>query len=325
MPAPLREALFDASEEERGRIERIWDVLGRHQPPGEIEPSIDDAWSDLNVRLQASKRRRRSIPGAPDRRSRRRRVLRTGIAGAATCAVLLVAWFLVDPVTITVEPGTQREITLPDGSTVHINSATDLRYARYFHLVRIVPVNRWVHLDGEAFFEVASNGSGFIVSTSEARIEVLGTEFNVRSRPGFRDGGTEVVLASGRVRVTSASNPDRTMVLSEPGTSGTVLEAGDIRTWSSDDAVSLEHALAWRQHGFAAVDRPLGSILDEVERRFGVTIAPRDGIDPAELMSLFYLRGGTADQILRDVCLAQECTYRETSRGYALESRNPSF
>lgn len=70
------------------------------------------------------------------------------------------------------------EIHLPDGSLVHLNSYSELEYPEKFKISR-----RSVRLTGEGFFEVAHDpGKPFQVNVADrARVEVLGTSFNIES------------------------------------------------------------------------------------------------------------------------------------------------
>jgi ferric-dicitrate binding protein FerR (iron transport regulator) len=63
---------------------------------------------------------------------------------------------------------------LPDGSQVYLNHHSSISYHEDFD-------PRKVNLDGEAFFTVVSNESIFTVVTAHGDIEVLGTEFNVKT------------------------------------------------------------------------------------------------------------------------------------------------
>jgi transmembrane sensor len=337
IPPGLRDSLRDEPDEKRRRIEQIWNLLGEFRPPDEVEVSTDEAWSDLVNHLEPSSSEatlHQLSDRCPhlkdgrlqrvDRRPRRNRRVVVGVAIAAAAVAVFGIWF-IQPITISVEPGRHAEVILPDGSVVEINSATELRYARGFAVPVWSRAERRVIISGEAFFRVEPSRRPFVVETSDARIEAVGTTFNVRSRPGAMEGGTQVTLKSGRIRLYAMSDPDGAVILSDPGAGGLVSAAGRIHTSTAESAAPLEHVLAWRDRGFATVDRPLGAVLDEVERRYGVTIAPRMGVDPIERMSLFYPRGGTVDQILRDVCLIQGCTYRETSRGFALSAPDTSL
>ncbi|HET8809678.1 MAG TPA: FecR domain-containing protein, partial [Flavobacteriaceae bacterium] len=75
--------------------------------------------------------------------------------------------------------GTTENIVLPDGSSVVLNAVSSLRYDP-----ENWEQNREVHLTGEAFFHVAK-GEQFNVVTDAGTISVLGTQFNVKQRPGY--------------------------------------------------------------------------------------------------------------------------------------------
>ncbi len=90
-----------------------------------------------------------------------------------------------------------RKLTLPDGSTVRMAPGTELQYAEDFTM------KRSVKLSGEAFFAVEKVADNpFTVETEELTVTVLGTEFNIKARPG--DAETLVSLASGRLEVKAA-------------------------------------------------------------------------------------------------------------------------
>lgn len=235
------------------------------------------------------------------------------------------------PVTVTTPPGEQQVVRLPDGSSVETNSATTLQHSRLF---AIVPGGlgggRRIVLDGEAYFHVVASDEPFFVETKDATVEVLGTEFNVRARNTPDETGTSVTLAYGRVRISSRSTTDSvsssrtptSVVLSNAGDAAQVGSAGTITRSNGSEGSALDYALAWRSSGFAAIDRPLRSILDEMEHRYDMEISPREGVDLGAPINVFYLRGAEPEQILRDICLSQSCRYRKTSRGYALVVRD---
>lgn len=65
-------------------------------------------------------------------------------------------------------------IELPDGSTAFLNENSSIEYIETFE-------NRTIKQKGEVFYIVKSNKVPFIVETANGNIEVLGTEFNVKS------------------------------------------------------------------------------------------------------------------------------------------------
>jgi transmembrane sensor len=177
-----------------------------------------------------------------------------------------------------------------------------------------------VRLDGEAFFSVVESDRAFRVETPNAQVEVLGTRFTVRTRADDAPPMTTVALESGRVRFLSQSESNRgprgSVVLSEVGETSRVV---DTEVPSAPTTIQLKYVQAWREGGFAIADASLPTVLRELERRFGVTLQLRVPAADTEAMTLHYSpENAQLDAILRDVCVIQGLTYRETSRGYEL-------
>jgi len=246
-------------------------------------------------------------------------------AGLAVAAVVLVGglWLWRQPVTVTTPPGQQRTATLPDGSTVDLNSGTTLSYRRDFQAWPFIDAGRRaMRLEGEAFFEVEGAPRPFVIKTASAEVAVTGTRFNVRARPEVGPGGqapdtpeTEVTLVEGRVEVSSRDRPGQPAVLSEPGQASRVAAAAP----SAPEPAAVEHVLAWRSNGFAAQARPLATVLRDLERRFDATLRLHDSVDRARApVSLYYPEAPDLETILHDLCTARDLNYRPTSRGFEL-------
>ena len=318
MPEPLETSLREAAPEKKRALERIWASLPEEAV---IEPSTDEAWLDIERRINA-------VPSAPrpvlaGSRPARSRASRHGygVAIAASLIVIFIAaglWVLYRPTILETAAAEQRTVQLPDGSVVELNSATRLRVASRFENTLLgSSAARRVRLEGEAFFSVAKDPRPFIVETNDAFIRVAGTEFNVRARTSSTEAGTQVTLVEGEVVVTPRSDENIPVRLDAPGAAARVdPSAGTVSSSRSES--SLDHVLAWRRQGFAFIDTPVDAILDELERRFSIRVNPRSGVDLGEPMNLFYSRGVTPEEILSDICVSQSCTYRQTSRGYTL-------
>jgi ferric-dicitrate binding protein FerR (iron transport regulator) len=120
--------------------------------------------------------------------------------------------------------------------------------------------SREVELKGEAFFSVARReNKPFLVHTKEATVQVLGTKFNVKSRPDY----FQVYCFEGSVKVIHES---REFIL-EQGEFYKVVEdeiftgkavAGDIPGWIVEES------------RFRAV--PLKQVIAEMERQFDIKI-----------------------------------------------------
>jgi ferric-dicitrate binding protein FerR (iron transport regulator) len=91
--------------------------------------------------------------------------------------------------------GARSEIRLPDGSTVWLNAGSKIRYQNVFN-----KENRFISLEGEAYFKVAKNPDlPFNVKTGGLNIVAIGTEFNVKA---YNDEGIiETTLVEGKVSI----------------------------------------------------------------------------------------------------------------------------
>ncbi len=86
-------------------------------------------------------------------------------------------------------------VYLPDGSTVYLNHNSTIKYDKEFN-------PRIIELQGEAFFTVRVDESIFLVTTEFGDIEVLGTEFNVKTAANH----VEVDVKSGLVELKTEYN-----------------------------------------------------------------------------------------------------------------------
>jgi ferric-dicitrate binding protein FerR (iron transport regulator) len=90
---------------------------------------------------------------------------------------------------------TNLEKVLPDGSVVSLHAGSQITYPESFS-----SNTRNVELIGEAYFKVTHDKTKpFIVASGPARVEVLGTQFNMNTHT--LNGAMEVVLTSGKVSV----------------------------------------------------------------------------------------------------------------------------
>lgn len=170
--------------------------------------------------------------------------------------------------TLKIPYGKKFQVTLTDGTIVHLNSGSILRYPANFESNR----NREVYLEGEAFFDVSKNkNSPFIVNTRGLQTQVFGTEFNVSAYTD--DEVAEVVLVEGEVGVRS--HPDdkacnRNLIRLTPNQKATLGYAahGDITVSGVDASV---HTL-WRKGVLYFESDDIGSIIKKLERHFNLTI-----------------------------------------------------
>lgn len=97
--------------------------------------------------------------------------------------------------TLEVPRGGEFQLILPDGSKVWLNAESVLKYPENFS-----GNCREVFLQGEAYFEVASNEKKpFVVNAGIQKISVLGTSFGISNYPDCKIKST--TLVSGKVKV----------------------------------------------------------------------------------------------------------------------------
>jgi transmembrane sensor len=330
--------LADGGEEEQD-YERIWALLQRTDEERAASYDVDEEWSALADRLdladadasaassddaptaqqrRAGDRRSRAPDSSPTARLQRWTQVLT-VAALLLCVVGGGVLWWSQPVSVTTAAGERTVVTLPDGSTAELNGATRIEYTRGFSSLPLIGASaRHVRLEGEAFFSVVEGDRPFHVETPNARVEVLGTTFNVRARTRGDTPETDVTVASGRVRVApgAAEREVASVVLETAGQTSRV--TGPDGTPTVPRTINLKYVQAWRHGGFGVMGASLPTILRELERRFDTSL--RLGVPTAgtDTLSLHYARDARLEEILRDICLLQNLRYQKTSQGYEL-------
>jgi transmembrane sensor len=160
---------------------------------------------------------------------------------------------------ISVPKGGQWQVILPDSSKVWLNSASSLDYPATFARQK----ERLVHLNGEAYFEVAKDKQHpFIVKTDKQTVEVLGTHFNINSYDD--EQAVKTTLAEGSVRVAMIGGKTKTLA---PGQQAVL--------WNNKLSVSdanIEEALAWKNGYFRFNDENIQSIMRKLSRWYNIDV-----------------------------------------------------
>lgn len=119
---------------------------------------------------------------------------------------------------ITAGKGLRKKIKLPDGTLVWLNSESRLSYDPDISTKE----KRIVHLEGEAFFDVAHRKrQAFIVCTEKLSVKVLGTAFNIKAYRREAKSETTLIRGSIEFSVNSRSgqkivmNPSETIAMEE--------------------------------------------------------------------------------------------------------------
>ncbi len=157
--------------------------------------------------------------------------------------------------------GERRDLTLPDGSRVTLNTASQLevRYSQGRRDLQLV--------QGQALFHVARNPDRpFVVLAGGSRITALGTTFDVRVQP---DGRVNVLLVEGHVRVDPLRRQGLARIVPslartdlEAGQQASAPPAGDITVAAAD----VERATAWNRGLLIFRNDAVGEAVREVNR-----------------------------------------------------------
>lgn len=222
------------------------------------------------------------------------RLFRLAYATAAAVALLLigtwVAHLLTDSYITVIAPAENRiALTLPDSSTVWLNAGSTLRYRKEFR------EDRKVILEGEAYFDVMKMPeSPFRVAFQEACVEVKGTEFTVKSR----NESAEITLFSGKI------------VFSAPLIGNPVdMQPSDHLLYdAADGKVRLTHVdtleYDWRTTEYRFVDKPLGDLIEFLNRTYIVNIVVKNDEYKQSLFTGTIQKGENLWDVLNKVCIS---------------------
>lgn len=210
-------------------------------------------WSATDTLPQSRWQALCQSPAAP---VKRRSLLRYGLAASVLIVAASAGLWLQQPTVYEAEfataLGERRDIQLPDGSTLELNSRTRLR-VHFEHQVRKVELAQ-----GEAMFSVAHDRARpFVVQAGTAQVTVTGTRFDVR-----RDGEqARVAVESGHVRVEGRDAVEGVNLTAGQGTQVDV--QGQV---APVYAVNTQSLTAWRKGQLVFNDATLGEVAEEVSR-----------------------------------------------------------
>lgn len=160
---------------------------------------------------------------------------------------------------LTTDQGNEFNVTFEDGTTVHLNYDTEIRYP-----VKFSKTERVVYLRGEAYFKIAKDARPFCVITNQGIIKQYGTEFNVNT---FTPQRTEVALVKGSISITQKDNKREHFV--KPGQVAYVdTQKENVDIHNTD----LTPYIAWNDGRLIFEDRTLENIADILERWYKVNI-----------------------------------------------------
>lgn len=258
--------------EEINRDFRAW--LSTDEHAGEKDHELNRLWENTGTDKPSgyshSLERMRQLTGIGTRRqmhSLRTRLVAWRIAATLFIAVSSVCVYLVlqarhapDLLQAYIPTAEMRNITLPDGTQVLMNSQSTLLYPQEF-----TGDTRCVYLMGEANFKVKRDEKHpFIVKSSDFQVTALGTEFDVTAYPNEEE--VTATLISGKVLVEyngqqeqEILDPNEQLTYNKRTRTGNVLRP------------DLQDATAWQRGEVVFRNMTLEEVFTRLERKYPYT------------------------------------------------------
>lgn len=162
--------------------------------------------------------------------------------------------------------GKRFEIELSDGSLVHLNAGSSLKYPVQF----IKGQPRKIYFEGEAYFEIAKDKEHpFLINVEDINISVLGTQFNLSFYPEDPEINTVLVEGSVLLYEEGKENDKESSVLLTPNHKA---------SWNKSkkemkvDKVDISTFVAWKDGILLFKNMPFINIIKKLERHFDLTI-----------------------------------------------------
>lgn len=288
-------------------LRETWELSGKFREKEVVsENEIDEAWANIAEKIDDRENSSAYVHVLASEKF----WIRAKYVVAAVALIVLGAYLFLIPKTVTVPYGEMVTVDLPDGSVMELNSGSTVSYHRFFW-----GDERSVTLNGEAYFSVEQAEKPFRVESNGAVTEVLGTQFNIRSWGDELGTETSLTVSEGEVEFYSAERPVDPVRVS----------AGQISRWNpervtpvSPDSISLDDVTAWRENRLVFRNRPLITILNDLERRFDARIELEATELATETLTAYYREPQDLSAILDDISMVKGLQYSETANGYRM-------
>ena len=270
-----------------------------------FDEETDQAWTQLHNKILSSERSKNPIHLFKHR----------PLLKIAASIILLVgiSWltynFISQSNLYEVETlATQTIEILPDGTTVHLNANSKIEYPKKFN-----KRSREVILSGEAFFDVVKDPNRpFIITAENARIEVLGTSFNILTEK-ITDK-VEVLVESGTVSLSSVKNHDK-LILTK-GQFGLYQNKSLIR----EDVGDINY-LSWRTKLIEFREAPLNYVIDILNKTYTSNITIKGDVSSDFRLNAKFDKV-PLDTVLESICLAFDLDHKQINGRIQIVSNN---
>ena len=228
-----------------------------------------------------------------------------------------------------VPKGSRSQVILPDQTKVWLNSESKLKYPNDFN-----SRNREVFLEGEAFFDVAHDMSKrFIVNTSDIKIRVYGTKFNVKSYP--KENIVETTLEEGLISMV-ANKQNKKEVFLRPNESiiyykkkSSTKDTQNIHQDNSNPGIFKPiqqtnplDITSWKDNRLIFNETRIEDMISDLERWYNINIIVKDKkINDIRIKATFTVE--TVEQVIRAICMAADIDYELNKNTVVFKEKDP--
>jgi transmembrane sensor len=282
-------------------IEKYWSKLDT-LPYQQIDPEKD--WKIVRDRVQ------QQVP------LQRQRVAMPWLRYAAIIVVCMAVSFFVGSrmrnglfssgsqqlTTIEAPAGSKTYITLPDSSRVWLNAKSKISFDENFGID-----NRYLKLEGEAFFDVVKKKTPFRVETPLYTVAVLGTAFNIKAYSD--DDHVSTTLVRGLVNIEYTTPLGATQIMQLKPNEKIIAsrtDSGDASAknyiFNHERGIDAENETSWKDGWLSVKGESLRELARKIERLYDVKI----NFENEELKTYRYtgrLRQLSLEQVLKALSL----------------------
>lgn len=196
--------------------------------------------------------------------------------------------------------GEIKQITLPDGTVIHINSNSSILYVKQEYNASKREI--WIE-DGEAFFEVVKNPEKpFIIHSGYLQTIVRGTSFNVKAYKGIKKN--EISVRSGKVEVVCDNEKIGTLIANQQITYNT-----QNREYSQSEG-RWQDATAWMDKRLVLKQANIDELKLRLKQLYGVDLAVENGILSENNFNASYPQGTQIENVLRNISEVYDVKYK---------------
>ncbi len=196
---------------------------------------------------------------------------------------------------VSIPAGERFAIILSDGTKVYLNSNSYIRYP-----VSFSGDTRSVTLVGRAYFDVSKSKIPFVVTTSDMKVEVLGTSFDVESTKNGKS--SSVILVEGSVKVLADG---QSKIISPNEKLSINRQRRDISV-SSVDAKTLT---MWKDGILVVKEMSFDEMIESLCSWYGVEIIDRSSIPESEKFNGRFDRENI-ESAIKTISLSAKVSYR---------------